>query len=757
MKSIILFTLFFIASTISAQHNLSGVVLEKGNPIPFAKVKIKSQNAFGITNDKGEFTIKNLPKGVFEIEVFSYGSDLYVSSVSIPSETITISLKTSAQEVDEMVVSGTLKEISKKESTVNVEVFSTKFFKKNPSPTIYDAMQNVNGVRPQLNCNICNTGDIHINGLEGPYTMILIDGMPIVSSLSTVYGLSGIPNSLVERIEIVKGPASTLYGSEAIGGVINIITKNAKSAPIVSVDLMTTSWLETSADIALKAKLGNKVNVLTGINYFKYGEKRDNNNDGFTDVTLQDRISIFQKWNFKRKDYRLFSLAARYLYEDRWGGEMDFTSDHRGGNDVYGESIYTSRWELLAAYQLPMKEKVYFSTSINHHDQNSFYGSTSYQAQQSIAFGQLHWDKKIGKHDLIFGAAIRYTDYDDDTPATESNDSINPLNQPSKTWLPGIFVQDEIKFNKSNKLLLGIRYDYNSHHGSILTPRIGYKLDVKENAFRLNFGTGYRVVNIYTEDHAALTGAREVVISNDIDPETSFNGNFNYNRTFITKKRKQFNVDATVFYTYFNNRILADYESDPNKIYYKNLSSHAISQGFSLNLMMKVIRNLTFNGGFTLMDIASFENNTKQQQILTENFTATWSVTYDFPKTKFSIDYTGNLYSPMRLPLLNELDPRAQFSPWWSIQNIQVTYKKLKAWEFYAGVKNLLNWTPNKSTPFIIARSHDPFDKDVIFDANGNATPTTENPYGLTFDPSYVYGPNQGARAFIGFRYTFDK
>lgn len=757
MKSIILFTLFFIASTISAQHNLSGVVLEKGTPIPFAKVKIKSQNAFGITNDKGEFTIKNLPKGVFEIEVFSYGSDLYVSSVSIPSETITISLKTSAQEVDEMVVSGTLKEISKKESTVNVEVFSTKFFKKNPSPTIYDAMQNVNGVRPQLNCNICNTGDIHINGLEGPYTMILIDGMPIVSSLSTVYGLSGIPNSLVERIEIVKGPASTLYGSEAIGGVINIITKNAKSAPIVSVDLMTTSWLETSADIALKAKLGNKVNVLTGINYFKYGEKRDNNNDGFTDVTLQDRISIFQKWNFKRKDYRLFSLAARYLYEDRWGGEMDFTSDHRGGNDVYGESIYTSRWELLAAYQLPMKEKVYFSTSINHHDQNSFYGSTSYQAQQSIAFGQLHWDKKIGKHDLIFGAAIRYTDYDDDTPATESNDSINPLNQPSKTWLPGIFVQDEIKFNKSNKLLLGIRYDYNSHHGSILTPRIGYKLDVKENAFRLNFGTGYRVVNIYTEDHAALTGAREVVISNDIDPETSFNGNFNYNRTFITKKRKQFNVDATVFYTYFNNRILADYESDPNKIYYKNLSSHAISQGFSLNLMMKVIRNLTFNGGFTLMDIASFENNTKQQQILTENFTATWSVTYDFPKTKFSIDYTGNLYSPMRLPLLNELDPRAQFSPWWSIQNIQVTYKKLKAWEFYAGVKNLLNWTPNKSTPFIIARSHDPFDKDVVFDTNGNATPTTENPYGLTFDPSYVYGPNQGARAFIGFRYTFDK
>ena len=100
------------------------------------------------------------------------------------------------------------------------------FFRKNPTPSIFDALQNINGVRPQLNCNICNTGDIHINGLEGPYTMVLIDGMPIVSSLGTVYGLSGIPNSLVERVEIVKGPASSLYGSEAVGGLINIITKN---------------------------------------------------------------------------------------------------------------------------------------------------------------------------------------------------------------------------------------------------------------------------------------------------------------------------------------------------------------------------------------------------------------------------------------------------------------------------------------------------------------------------------------------------
>jgi outer membrane receptor for ferrienterochelin and colicins len=93
-------------------------------------------------------------------------------------------------------------------------------------------------------------------------------------------------------------------------------------------------------------------------------------------------------------------------------------------------------------------------------------------------------------------------------------------------------------------------------------------------------------------------------------------------------------------------------------------------------------------------------------------------------------------------------------SPWWSIQNIQFTYKGFKSWEIYGGVKNLLNWTPNKNTPFIIARSKDPFDKDVQFDGDGIAMVTSDNPNGLTFDPSYVYAPNQGVKGFLGIRYT---
>ena len=112
----------------------------------------------------------------------------------------TIPINSKSETLDEIVISGTLKPVSRLETPVPVEVYTSAFLKKNPTSNVFEALQNVNGVRPQLNCNICSTGDIHINGLEGPYTMVTIDGMPIVSALSTVYGLSGIPNSLVERI-----------------------------------------------------------------------------------------------------------------------------------------------------------------------------------------------------------------------------------------------------------------------------------------------------------------------------------------------------------------------------------------------------------------------------------------------------------------------------------------------------------------------------------------------------------------------------
>lgn len=612
-------------------------------------------------------------------------------------------------------------------------------------------MQTINGVRPQLNCNICNTGDIHINGLEGPYTMVLIDGMPIVSSLGTVYGLSGIPNSLVERIEIVKGPASSLYGSEAVAGLINIITKKTEQASKVSADLLSTTWGEYNADLGFKFNINDKVDVLSGVSLFTFQERIDNNNDQFTDVALQNRVSVFQKWNVKRPENRVFSFAARYLYEDRWGGDLRWNKSYRGGDEIYGESIYTNRAELFGTYQIPSKENLFLGFSFINHDQDSRYGNTSYIANQKIGFGQLTWDKKGGKHDLLAGTALRYTYYDDNTVATGNGVS----NEAEKAWLPGIFLQDEISLAEKHKLLLGLRYDYNKNHGNILTPRVAYKWALNDNnIFRVNAGTGFRVVNLFTEDHAALTGARDILILSDLKPEKSYNVNLNFAKKIYSDSGMFWGIDATAFYTYFTNRIVPDYETNSTQIIYDNLEGHAVSKGISLNTNLTFTNGLKFILGGTLMENEITENGVTEQQMLTEKFTATWAVSYKIKPWNLSLDYTGNLYSPMRLPLLSELDPRKPMSPWWSIQNIQLTYDGFKNFEIYGGVKNLLNWTPNRGNPFLIARTFDPFDQEVVFDDNGMAVPTPNNPYGLTFDPAYMYAPNQGIRGFLGVRYN---
>ena len=587
---------------------------------------------------------------------------------------------------------------------------------------------------------MCNTGDIHINGLEGPYTFVLIDGMPIVSGLSTVYGLTGIPQALIERVEIVKGPASTLYGSEAVGGIINIITKKPTNAPKLTTDTFASSWGEVNLDVGLRYKASHKIDGLLGVNYFNFQNRMDNNGDNFTDLTLQNRISLFNKINIARKSNKVFTIAGRYVYEDRWGGELDWEREFRGGNQIYGESIYTNRWETFGTYELPTTENLSFQFSANGHYQNSFYGETSYNAEQIIGFGQLVYNKQLGKnHDVLLGAAYRYTFYDDNTFATLGDDGIE--NSPSIIHLPGVFAQDEISITDRKKLLLGVRWDHNSLHGNIFSPRVNYKWNSKDNSniVRLSAGNGFRVANVFTEDHAALTGAREVEFDGDLDPETSWNANINYVKK-INTENAFITLDASAFYNYFNNRILPDYETDPSKIIYANLDGFSVSKGISLNADLLFTNGLAINAGATLMEVSVTENNVKTQQLLTESFSGVWSISYRF-ENNFAIDYTGNVYGPMRLPLLGENDVRAEKSPWFSIQNIQFSKKFSNSWEVYGGVKNLLNFTPAANS---INNANNPFDVGIDTEANPE----------LAFDPSYVYASNQGIRAFAGLRYT---
>ena len=742
--NIILFVLFSIQTGFAQERTVNGRVYSEGEPLNGASLRIKGTNLGTITNEQGYFSIKFSEKR---------NNQLIISYIGHKSKQIEIDPNNSDvgriilelyESLDEIVISGTLKPVSKLKSPVAVEVYSQSFFKANPSPSIFESLESINGIRPQLNCNVCNTGDIHINGQEGSYTMVLIDGLPIVSGLSTVYGLSGIPQSLIERVEIVKGPASTLYGSEAIGGVINLITKLPENSSKLSIDSFVSDWGEINTDIGYKYSLSKKTTGLLGINYFNFSNPIDKNNDGFTDLTIQDRVSIFNKLTYGDK----LSFATRFVYEDRWGGQLDWEPKYRGGDTIYGESIYTTRFEAFGNYKF--NKNLSFQFSYNNHTHNSAYGTTIFNANQTIGFSQLIWNKTIKNNDLLFGLAYRYTYYDDDTTAT-FNEILNS-NKEDIYHMPGLFIQDEIKINESNTLLLGLRFDHNSLHGNIFTPRINYKLSNYDQTsiLRLSFGTGYRVAQVFTEDHAALTGARDVVFLNDLEPEKSWNTNLNYVKKVYLKEGAIIDFDISIFKTQFSNKIIPDYDTNPNKIIYDNLKGRSISQGLSLNINSLLENGIRFNLGATYIDSYIKEDGVKTVPYLTEKFQGVWKFEKKWNDKNLIFDLTGTTIGPLRLPTLSRLDPRPDYSSTFSIVNIQLTKILKNTFEIYGGVKNIFDFTPPKNS---IARSFDPFDKQVVFDNSGNAIQNENNPYALTFDPSYVFASNQGFRFFFGLRY----
>ncbi len=732
---------------------LSGTINDDKGPLAFATIGIEKLGIGTVSDESGKFTLKGIQPGshVVTFRLLGYSPhNLTVQFDSGSHKIVQVELKPEAIHTEDVVISGTLNPVSREKSAVAIEVYRPSFFLKNPTPSFFESLQLVNGVRPQVNCNICNTGDIHMNGLEGPYTMITLDGMPIVSGLASVYGLSGIPNALIERMEIVKGPASTLYGSEAVGGLINIITKMPYNKSFFSADMFSTSWNEHNIDLGAGYKTG-KLRHILGANLFYYDTPADHNGDGFTDATLAKRLSLFHKSAWQTSGGTA-QVAFRILGEDRWGGQLNFNESWAGSDSVYGEQIETRRLEVLGQIPFLLKKETFrLQFSASSHYQDSWYGTMSYIGTQHIAFSQLLWNKKLSaRHELSSGAAFRYTWYDDNTTATEN---LAKRNEPSLIKLPGIFVQHSWDINSSHSLLSGIRYDYNSLHGSILSPRINYKWAIdKWTTLRVGAGNGYRVANVFTEDHAALTGARTVVFEESLEPERSWNINTHLLR-FFSFGRSILNLELAGFYTYFNNKIIPDYETNTQEIRYANLAGFAVSQGVSFSAELAHTESLRIQSGFTAMDV--FQVNAqgeKERQLLTERYSATWTASYTFQKTNISLDYSGNLYGPMLLPLLSEWDPRPGTSPWYSIQNIQLTWKAKSGFELYGGVKNLLDFVPIRAA---IARAHDPFDKEVDFAADGSVLRTTNNPYALTFDPSYVYASNQGRRFFLGLRYRF--
>ena len=732
-----------------SQGNLSGKVQDTEGVIPGATIQLVGTSYATVSDANGHFEIQDIPKGKYSIEIRSVGFKPYFQEVNITDRplSIEISLTETTLTMDEVVVTGTMRPTYVSQSPVKIDVVTSNYLNKfipAASSSIVEGVTLVNGVQEVVACGVCFTNSISINGLPGPYTAVLMDGTPIYGNLASVYGLNGIPSMIIDRFEVIKGPSSTLYGSEAVAGVINIITKDPGTQPVVSLDLMGTSHLESFGNLSISPRVG-KSSGFIGVNYAYINDFDDNNGDGFGDNVNLDRVSLFSKWNINRSSGKKLSVAAKYYYEDRRNGVQEFLENRnyqeiRGHDQIYGESIYTHRLEVFGTYELPGMNNFRLDYSMSTHRQDSYYGTDQYKASQDIIFTNLIWDKEFATHQLTGGFSQRYQIYDDNTIATQ----VNGTNMADRQYIPGIYLQDEWDISSDFTLLTGGRLDHYKNHGIIFSPRLSTKYKPTQwTTMRANFGTGFRIVNLFTEDHAFVTGQREVIIEGQLKPEESYNLSTNLNHLY-SLGNGQGMIDIDAYYTYFTNKITPDYEQDPTQIVYRNTSGYAVSRGIGLSIQHELQSPLAFNFGMNIQEATEKEGGQRERIPFAPKWTGILTTNYDIQSIKLSVSYTARITGPMALPTVFDLDsngnpftsPRPTKSEPFGIHNIQLAKEVRSNWSLYGGIQNLFSFTQPWSP---LSAFNDP-----------NASPGFSD----RFDTAYAYAPIHGREFYLGIKWS---
>ncbi|MBO7185900.1 MAG: TonB-dependent receptor [Alistipes sp.] len=547
----------------NSDSNIFGHVLDKnsGEHIPYATVAIKGTTIGCAANSSGHYNLNNLPLDTHIVVVSAIGYDTIETSFTAELDTsveLNFTLDESSTMVDEVVVSATRNETNRRETSTVVNVASAKLFEGTAAGNLSEAMNFQSGLRVENTCGNCGAPQLRINGLEGQYSQILLDSRAIFSSLAGVYGLDLMPVAMVERVEVIRGGGSALYGSSAIGGVVNIITKDPLRNTL---SLSNTSNFMEDGTPDINTSLGGAFvsdDYKFGTYIFGQIKSRgayDRNDDGFSDITRLRSETIGFRAYYKTSIHSRLTAEYHHIHDFRRGGDnldgaphMSYICeqvDHNidGGSITFDyfpnmrhrASIYTSTQGINRAS--------YFGADMNP----NAYGTT--RDMMLVVGGQYTYNYKAGlPAELTAGAEYNFNSLNDYYIATQRR-----LDQ--QTYTVGIFAQNEWKSEKVN-FLVGFRLDkHNMIDRPIFAPRANVRYSpIEDLGLRLSYSSGYRAPQAYNEDlHIdALNHSVSIIeIDPNLRPEFShsFSASADYYHNF---GRVQTNILVEGFYTMLN-------------------------------------------------------------------------------------------------------------------------------------------------------------------------------------------------------------
>ncbi len=739
LLKILSLVLIVIATTIEADaQSLNGKVTDtKQQPLAGANVYWLNTTIGASTNANGEFEIssQNIVKKRLIVSFVGYIPD----TITITKQQyITIKLK-ETQALNEVTITeekpGTYTSLIE---PVKTEVITQTELTKAACCDLAGCFDSEGSVEPTTTNVVTNAKELRILGLSGVYNQILVDGMPLVQGLSYTYGISSIPGTLVDRINVAKGANSVLQGFEGISGQINVELKEPSNSEKLLLNVYTNSFMEKQFNANLSHKWG-KWSTIIAAHTTQPANKFDRDGDHFLDLPLLTRYSLYNKWKYSDDDSLGFStqIGLRYLSEQRIGGQTGFNPEaDKGNTEYYGQTVQIEQPEIYtkAGYRFNPHNKLAFSSSGFYQKQDSWFGTTSYKAIQTSFYANLQYELKwSGRHYLTTGFSYRYLNLDENILFTK-----NLLKRTyngrylKKEMIPGIFAENIFHWRGDKAVLItGLRLDRHNTFGYFITPRALFKYEFTESTTaRVSAGTGYKTINLFSENVNLLASSRDIIITGQLQPERAFNWGVNLGHNKYWE-----NITATFgidFYrTQFSNQIFPDYDTDPTKAIISNFTGKSVSNSFQAETEFKFYGIFEVKLIYNYLDVYQVINGSRYVLPFNPKNKITSTLSYKPESKKWHFDMNLHWYGEQMLANTTT-NPIEYQTPVTSEPYTLVNAQFTKSWErieIYAGCENIFDF--RQFRPII----------------------SWQDPFGPYFDTSNVWGPTRGREFYFGLRF----
>ncbi len=526
---------------------------ETGEPLTGVTVYIPELETGATTDLSGEVVVRNIPDGTFSFRFSYIGYETLRRNFTFPLQDslrgIKISLHPAHEELEEVVISSTRSSRTIEDTPTRVEFIAGEELaeKGNMKPgDIRMLLNESTGIQTQQTSATSYNSSIRIQGLDGKYTQLLRDGLPLYSGYSGGLSLMQIAPLDLKQVEVIKGSSSTLYGGGAIAGIVNLISKTPEESPELSVMLNGTSALGLDASAFYSGK-NDKVGTTVFASY-NHGSPYDPADIGLTAIPKFDRFTLNPKLFLYFNNETELMAGINYVHEDRIGGNVDFVEGEQVP-DPYFERNETDRvsTQLLFKHRLKQSASVEFKNSLNRYARNIEIPDYTFSGLQFSSFSEINYATFNEKGEWIFGANLwtdRFTQYDG-SPGQDLG-----FNQ--STF--GLFAQNIWSISSFFTLETGLRGDYHSEYGFFTLPRFSLMAEPSEElTLRLGGGLGYKTPNVFSEDAERIQFQNILPLdSENLDAEKSAGGNFDINYRYSFTDELSLSTNTLFFYTRIN-------------------------------------------------------------------------------------------------------------------------------------------------------------------------------------------------------------